>query len=134
MVVPPIFAHNQPPHALRLLAALYALRDMDIQEYYDKAKSLGNDLSFSKTEEASQLASVLDYDDESDHPSSWVPKVQSILLNAYVKFPDEKYSQSLINLYNSGVILEQRAQNSSGIILCFTAFALGIFIGWLVWA
>ncbi len=107
---------------------------MDIQEYYDKAKSLGNDPSFSKTEEASQLANILDYDDENDHPSIWVPKVQNILLNAYVKLLNEKYSESLINLYNLGIRLEHRAKNKLGLKFSISVFVLGVLTGWLIWS
>ncbi len=103
---------------------------MNVQEYYITAKEIGNIPQFSQTKEAGYLIDALNYDDENNHPSQWIPKVQDALINSYTKYPANDFSTDLLNLYNKGVVIESKPMSAQYI---FFALALGIFIGWLIW-
>jgi hypothetical protein len=107
---------------------------MDIQEYYTKAKDLSTDLSKAQLEEVEVLLKALNYNDGNEHPSDRVPQVQKALLAIYTQYPTLEQAKSLINLYDSGIVLEQGARQRIDLKLISLAFTIGLLIGWVLWA
>jgi hypothetical protein len=108
---------------------------MDITEYYKSAKELASLTEFSETIEAKAIVEALEYDEDNEHPSLWVPRVQKSLLEALFVFPKSSFSNQILALYNAGVIIEQAPTNALSFLIMFlVSLVFGISLGWIFWA
>lgn len=103
---------------------------MDISQYYDQAKKIGE----LTQREPEPILIALNYDSENDHPSMWVPSVQSSLLSLFRESPDSEVAKEALGLYVQGEILEDRAERNLTVKVGFSCLVIGIIIGWLIWA
>ncbi|NVJ62265.1 MAG: hypothetical protein HWE27_17895 [Gammaproteobacteria bacterium] len=102
---------------------------MDITQYYKKAKLISD----CEGNEIPKLIDALNYGEEDDHPSSWVPKVQSALLEHFKLDPNSKLSDEILALYIQGAIMEKRAESNLLVKVGFGCLVAGLFLGWLLW-
>ena len=82
--------------------------------------------------EIPKLIDALNYGEDDDHPSSWVPKVQSALLEHFKLDPNSKSSDEILALYIQGAIMEERAESNLLIKVGICCLVVGLFLGWLL--
>jgi hypothetical protein len=105
--------------------------EMNIQEYYNKAKMIEEHSDFLETKEGIALLNALNYDNN-DHPSIWIPEVQKSLLNSYLEHSTSKLGQELLSLYEQGVVMEYHSKNHPCLIIGVLAFISGIILGFFL--
>ena len=107
---------------------------MDISQYYQQAKEIGELPELKKYGSAESILSALDYDRLDDHPSMWVPNVQTALLECITSNPNSSFSEQVIELYTQGAIMENHAERNIVVKAGVVCLAIGVFLGWLLWA
>jgi hypothetical protein len=105
---------------------------MDITEYYQKAKEIGLLSELTDTEESKNILMAVDDHGEDgldDHPSYWVPKVQTALLQCFIAFPKSEFSTRVLDLYVQGEIMEDRGKRNIPLKVGFVCLIIGFLIG-----
>ena len=95
---------------------------------------IGELQGFKQSEEAKKLLASLNYDRLDDHPSVWVRNVQSSLIESFKAFPDSDFADLILDLYQKGVSMEVKPENSRVIIASIVSIVVGLITGWLFWA
>ncbi|MBB1398770.1 MAG: hypothetical protein ACJAVX_004100 [Pseudoalteromonas rhizosphaerae] len=103
---------------------------MDISEYYKKAQNIEARIDGG----IPSLRAALNYDSDSDHPSSWVPKVQDALIQFFKEHPKHELADEILGLHSQGAIMEVRSDSSLPIWVVYICLAVGLFLGWMIWA
>jgi hypothetical protein len=103
---------------------------MNLSKYYNNAKRIGKLVE----ERDPSILNALNYSEEDDHPSCWVPNVQKSLLGFYKMFPNVVEAEEVLKLYIKGEILEDRAERNLTVKVGTSCLIIGIVLGWFVWA
>ena len=82
--------------------------------------------------EIPELVAALNYGEDDDHPSSWVPKVQSALINHFKLDPNNKSSDEILALYIQGAIIEDRSERNLLVKIGAGCLFVGLILGWLL--
>ncbi len=85
-------------------------------------------------EQDPSILSALNYGEEDDHPSYWVPNVQKSLLSFYKEFPCADDAEEALKLYIKGEMLEDRAERNLAVKVGASCLIIGIALGWFLWS
>lgn len=105
---------------------------MEISQYYNLAKQIGNLPELKDTKISASILSALDYDRMNDHPSCWVPNVQPALLKCFKRYPNELFSSQVIELYTKGEIMQDLALKNYTVKAGVACLIIGFIIGWIL--
>ena len=103
---------------------------MNLSKYYDNAKRIGKLVE----EQDPSILNALNYSEEDDHPSCWVPSVQKSLLGFYKMFPHADEAEEVLKLYIKGEILEDSTEHNLAVKAGISCLIIGIVLGWFIWA
>lgn len=103
---------------------------MDIFEYYKVAEDIEARVDCG----IPSLRVALSYNTDSDHPSSWVPKVQDALIQFFKEHPKHELADQILGLYIEGTKMGDQSDSSLKIWVVYICLFVGLFFGWLIWA
>lgn len=103
---------------------------MDVSVYYKRAEGIDARIDGG----IPSLRAALNCDSDNDHPSSWVPKVQDALIQFFKENPKHELADEILGLHVQGAIMDAQCGSSLTVWAAYICFAVGLFLGWMIWA
>lgn len=102
---------------------------MNVVDYYNAAKEIGE----MTKRNPEPILVALSYNVENEHPSKWIPNVQSALIDLVKESSDSEISEKALKLFVQGEILTDFSSKYHDIKRAILLVMLGVLVGWVIW-